>query len=127
MKPRSLGAIIVEQSRRPHGARDDDGIIRHLRLIGDEAPAGQLMEQPVGEIVEIVQPLAEIGIGLALQASARVVLHPLDGGFGGKAGHDRLAQAAHPAAVIGEHAEGFENFTMLARAQVACAINSSIE
>ena len=71
-------------------------------------------EQPVGEVVEIVQPLAQERVGLALQAGAGVALHLLDGGFRREAVADRLVHAAHPAAVMGEHAIGFEDVAMLA-------------
>ena len=76
--------------------------------------AHQLAHQPVGEIVEIVQPLAQIGIGGAQHAGAGVGLHALDAGFGGEAGADRLAHAVQPAAVMGEHAIGFEHVAVLA-------------
>ena len=107
-----LGAVVFEQFRRPHIAGDEDGII------GQIAPealvvAGQHAQQPVGEIVEIMQPVADIGIGLAHHAGAGVVLHPLDRRFGRKPVLDRLGQPVHPAAVIGEHAVGFEDFAVI--------------
>ena len=71
-------------------------------------------QQPVGEVVEIVQPLAQIGIGHAQHAGARVALHLLDRRLGREAVADRLLQPAHPAAVVGEHAVGFEHLAMLA-------------
>ena len=74
----------------------------------------QLAHQPVGEIVEVVQPLAQIGIGGAQHAGAGVGLHALDAGFGGEAGHHRLAQPVQPALVMREHAVGFEHLAMLA-------------
>ena len=74
-----------------------------------QALARQLMQQPVGEIVEIVQPVAQIGIGLALQLGARVVLHALDRRLGGEPAADRLAQPAQPAAVMRDHPERFEH------------------
>ena len=73
------------------------------------------MQQPIGEIVEVVQPIAQIGIGLALQLGARVVLHALDRRLRGQAAADRLAQPAQPAAVMRDHAEGFEHVAVLAR------------
>ena len=79
-----------------------------MRLADEDA------EQAVREIVEIVQPLAQERVGLAQHAGAGVALHPLDGGLGGEAVADRLAHAAHPAAVVGEHAIGFEHLAMLA-------------
>ena len=72
------------------------------------------MQQAVGEIVEIVQALAQIGIGLAQHAGAVVGLHALDGGLGGEARGHRLAHAPEPALVVGEHAEGFEHLPVLA-------------
>ena len=74
----------------------------------------QLAHQPVGEIVEIVQPLAQIGVGLAHHAGAVVGLHALDRGLGGEAGRHRLVHLVHPAAVVGEHAVGFEHLAVLA-------------
>ena len=78
--------------------------------------AGQLPQQTIGDVVDIVQPFAQIGVCLALQFGAGVILHALDGCFCGQAGAERLAQAAQPAAVIGEHAHGFEHVAMLADA-----------
>ena len=81
---------------------------RSLRLVHQHA------QQPVGEIVEIVQPLAQKRIGLALQAGARVALHLLDRRLGGQAVADRLVHPPHPAAVVGEHAIGLEHVAVLA-------------
>ncbi len=66
-----FGAIVFEQRGRPHGAGDDDGIVGQILVRGHKTLAGQLMQQPVGEIVEIVQAFAQIGVGLALQLGAR--------------------------------------------------------
>ena len=82
---------------------------QHLR-----AAPHQLPQQPVGEIVEIAHPLAQIGIGHVQHAGAHVALHLLDRRFGRQAVADRLFQPAHPAAVVGEHAVGFEHVAMLA-------------
>ena len=48
--------------------------------------AHQHAHQPVGEIVEVVQALAQIGIGGAQHARARIGLHAFDAGFRGQAG-----------------------------------------
>ena len=77
-------------------------------------PADELAHQPVGEVVEIVQPLAQIGIGLAQHAGAGVGLHALDRGLRGEAGHHRFIEPVQPAAVVGEHAIGFEHVAVLA-------------
>ena len=107
-------AVVVEELGGTHGAGDDDRVARQVlpprpvRLVHEDA------EQPVGEVVEIVQPLAQQRIGLALQAGAGVALHLLDGGLGREPVADRLVHAAHPAAVMGEHAIGLEDVAMLA-------------
>ncbi len=111
-QPAQLGAVVVEQGRRAHGARDDDRIVRHGGAVGEIVLASELMQQPVGEIVEIVQPVAQIRVGLALHPRSDVVLHAFDGGLGGKSGHHRLAQPAHPAAVVGENAHRLQDFAM---------------
>ncbi len=85
------------------------------------AKARELLQQAVGQIIEIMQPFAQIGIGLALQFGARVVLHPLDGRFGSQAQLESLAQAPQPAAIIGEHAHCFEHVAMLAGAETVAA------
>ncbi len=76
--------------------------------------AGELAHQAVGEIVEVVQPLAQVRIGLPQHAGAGVGLHALDRGFRGQAGHHRFFELVHPAAVVGEHAIGFEHVAVLA-------------
>ena len=115
-QPPQPRAVVVEKRRRPHGARHDDRVLGHAEPVGGVALSGQLVKEPVGEIVEIVQPLAQIRIGLALNARAGVVLHALHGGFRGQAGHHRLAQPAQPAAIVGDHPNGLENLAMLAGA-----------
>ena len=61
-------------------------------LRGHEVAAGKLVEQPVGEIVEIVQAFAQIRVGLALQPGAGIALHPLNRRLRGQTCHDRFAQ-----------------------------------
>ena len=107
-------AVVVEQRRRPHRARDQDGVLRQALARRRVIAAGELAHQPVGEVVEIVQPLAQKGIGLAQHARAGVGLHALDRGLRGQAGHHRFFELVHPAAVVGEHAIGFEHVAMLA-------------
>ena len=74
----------------------------------------QLAHQAVGEIVEVVQALAQIRIGLAQHAGAVVGLHALDRGLRREAGRHRLVHLVGPAAIVGEHAVGFEHLAMLA-------------
>ena len=107
-------AVVVEQRRRPHRARDEDGVLRQVLARRRMVAAEQLAQQAVGEVVEIVQALAQIGIGLAQHAGAGVGLDALDRRLGGQAGRHRLFELVHPAAVMGEHAVGFEHVAMLA-------------
>ena len=74
-----------------------------------------------------MQPLAQIGIGGAHHARAGVGLHALDAGFGGQAGADRLAHALHPAAVMREHAIGFENVLVLAAVGDLAALQHHVD
>ncbi len=116
-----IGALVVEQ-RRPGPCCGR----REWRCPGSAPPwggshAGELLQQAIGEIVEIVQPLAQIRIGLALQFGAGVVLHALDRRFRRQAGIQRLAQAPHPAAIVGEHAHGFEHVAVFAGAVAVAA------
>ena len=74
-----------------------------------------------------MQALAQIGIGLAQHAGARVGLHALDGGFGGEARQDGLFELVHPAAVMGEHAVGFEHVAMLAALGDVAVLEHGVE
>ncbi len=82
--------------------------------VGRVAAAGELAHQAVGEIVEVVQAIAQIWIGLAQHARAGIGLHALDRRLGGQPGHHRLFELVKPAAVVGEHAIGLEHVAMLA-------------
>ncbi len=89
--------------------------------------AHQLAHQPVGEIVEVVQAVAQIRIGGAQHAGAGVGLHALDGGFGGQAGHHRLAHLVQPALVVAEHAIGFEHVAVLAAVGDVAVLEQPVE
>ncbi len=88
---------------------------------------GELPHQPVGEIVEIVQPFPQIGVGLAQHAGTRVGLHALDRGLRRQSGHHRFAQFVQPAAIVGEHAEGLEHLLVLAVIGDVAALQQQIE
>ncbi len=113
-RPRMLVARIVEQFGSAHGAGDDDGVVREAVAGSAARIAGQLPQQAVGEIVEIVHPLAQIRIGQAHHARLGVALHLFDRRFRRQAVADRLFQPAHPALVVGEHAVGFQHLAVLA-------------
>ena len=83
--------------------------------------------QPVGEIVKIVQAVAQIMIGGSQHARTRVRLHAFDAGLGGEAGHDRFANFVQPALVIRKHAIGFEHVTMLAAVGDVAMLDQPVE
>jgi hypothetical protein len=58
-----LLAVVFEQRGRPHHARDEDGVVWQIGVARHERLAGELMQHAIGEIVEIMQPVAEIGGG----------------------------------------------------------------
>ena len=108
--------VVVEQRRGAHRAGDENGVLRKFARREHQFLAGKLMQQPIGDVGEVVEAIAHVRIGLPLQLRARVVLHALDRSFGGQAAADRLSQAAQPTAVMGDHSEGFEDLAMLPEA-----------
>ncbi len=62
--------------------------------------AHQNAHQPVGEVVEVVQAVAQIVVRGAQHPGARIRLHALDARLGGKAGHYGLADLVQPALVV---------------------------
>ena len=73
------------------------------------AVAGQVAQQAVVEVLQVVQPLAQIGVARLAEAGAVLGAHPLDRRLGGQAGAHRLLQGVVPAAAVGEHPVGFEH------------------
>ena len=122
-----LLAVVIEQRGRAHRARDQDRVVGKLLARRRVIAPDQFAHQPVGEIVEIVQPLAQIGVGLAHHAGAVVGLHALDRGFGGEAGHHRLVHPVRPAAVVREHHIGFEHVAVLAGVGDVAALQQAVE
>ena len=107
-------AVVVEQRGGAHRAGDDDGVVRQVFARRRVVVADEQAHQAVGEIVEVVQAIAQIWIGRAQHARAGIGLHAFDAGLGGQAGHHRLVDLVKPAVVVGEHAIGFEHVAMLA-------------
>ena len=120
-------AVVVEQRRRAHGAGDQDGVFRQALARRRVVLAEQLAHQPVGEVVEVVQALAQIRVGRAQHARAGVGLDALDRGLGGQAGDHGLFEPVHPAAVVGEHAVGLEHLAMLAAVGDLAALEQDVE
>ena len=107
-------AVVVEQRRRAHRAGNHDRILGQALARRRVVAAGQLTHQAIGEIVEVVQPLAQERIGLAQHARAGIGLHPFDRSFRRQSRHHRFFELVNPAAVVGEHPIGFEHVAMLA-------------
>ena len=101
---------MVEELGRADAARHEHRAFGHLLR---PVPAHEIAQEPVGEVVEIVQPLAQIGIGDAFHARAHHGLHLLHRDLRGEAALDRLVEPAHPALVAREHPVGLEDVAML--------------
>ena len=120
-------AVVVEQRRRAHRARDQDGVLRQLLARRRVILPHQHPHQPVGEIVEVVQAVAQVRVGGAQHARAGIRLHAFDAGLGGEAGHHRLAHLVQPALVVAEHAVGFEHLAMLAAVRHVAVLEHAVE
>ena len=120
-------AVVVEQRRRAHRARDQDGVVGQLFARRRVILPDQLPHQAMAEILEVVQAVAQIRIGRAQHARAGVGLHALDGGLRGEAGGDRLVQLVRPAVVVGEHAVGFQHVAVLAALGDVAALQHAVE
>ena len=105
-------AAVVEQLARADVAGDEDGVVGQLAAVA--LVAGEQAQQAVGEVVEVVQPLAQVGVGGARHAGAGGGLLLLDRDLGGEAAVDRGLHAADPALVVGEHAVGVQHVAVLA-------------
>ncbi len=89
--------------------------------------ARQIAQQPVGQVLEVVQPLAQIGVARLAQAGAVLGAHPLDRRLGGQAGAHRLLQRPVPAAVVGEHAVGLEHLEGRRRPGLLAAVQHRVD
>ena len=117
--PRSLRAVVLQQVGGTQVARDQDGVVGQLRRVVAARLADQVAQQAVGDVVEVDQPLAQVGVAGVADADPGLLLDPADRGLGREAGADRLADAPQPAGVVGEHAVGLEHLALLAADEVA--------
>ena len=90
-------------------------------------PAREQAQQPVGEVVDIVQAVARMGVGHAQHARAGVVAHALHRGLGGQAGEQRLVETPPPAVIVGEHAERLEHLAVLAGARHVAPLHHAVD
>ncbi len=88
---------------------------------------GQGLLQPVGEVLQIVKPLAQIGVGDLHHAALGLVAHLLHRCFGGEAAAHRLGDPFEPAAVGGEHPVGLDDVAVLAGAKPAAGVDEPID
>jgi hypothetical protein len=90
---------------------------------GSSAPVslpcpGQLPQKPVRQVVEVVQPLAQVGVGHRLHPRARRGLFLLHRRLGAEAARDVLLHPAHPAAGAREHPVGLQHLALFGVAGV---------
>ncbi len=102
-----LGAIVLQQVGRPEVPGDQDGVVR--KLAWAVSGAGQVSEKPVVQVLQIMQPLAHVGIARLAETGPVLGAHPLDRGLGGQARPDGFRQRMVPALALGQHAVGLEH------------------
>ena len=73
------------------------------------ALAGERGQQPAGQILDVGQPLAQIGIGDAAHAIVQFAGDTLHRRLGGQAAADHLGDAAQPAGIGGDQPIGLEH------------------
>ena len=118
--------IVVKQRGGAHRAGDKNCALRKFFGEKREALPGKLMQEPVGDVGKVVQPVPQIGVGLALKPGARVVLNTLDRGLRGQPRTHGLSQPTEPSAVMRDHPEGFEHVTMLAALAVVVPVDQFV-
>ena len=88
----------------------------------------QVLQQAVGEILNVEYAFAHIGVGDLGHARAGIAQRLCDRGVGGQARADALANPGQPAAVFGEHAVGLQHLHMfLAGALAANLLHHFVE
>ena len=118
---------VIQQLGRSHGVGDQDEFARQLGHGHAGYLAGQGLLQPVGEVLQIVKPLAQIGVGDLHHAALGLVAHLLHRCFGGEAAAHRLGDPFEPAAVGGEHPVGLDDVAVLAGAEPAAGVDEPID
>ncbi len=93
-------AVPVEKLRRTQPAGEQDCPRRHLRQ--RHGVAVQRLQQPVREVLDVGEPLAQIGIGNVAHSLAQLARNALHGSLGRQPAADRLRDPAQPAGIGGE-------------------------
>ena len=100
-------AGVFEQLRRPQVAGDQHRVLGQVAVA--RPLARQDAQQPVGEVLQVVEPVAQIGVARLGETGAVLAAHALHRRLGGQARAHRVLQPPVPAAVVGEHAVGLEH------------------
>ena len=119
--------IVVEEGRRPHRAGHEDRVVGQERARTRALLPGEAAQQAVGEVVEIVQAIAQVRIALAHHPRAVVGLHALDRGLRGEARDHGLAHPAQPALVMGEHADGLQHLARFTGPDLVAALDQGVD
>ena len=126
-QPAQARAVVIEQRGRPHRTGHQNGIVGQIPRGAGHRAAAQQIEQAVGQFIEIVQTLAQIGVVLPRHAGTVVRLHAFNRGFRRQACHHGFGQPSRPATVGGEHAEGFQHVAVFAAMGQIAALQNRIE
>ena len=94
---------------------------------GSRGLSGQDAQQAVGEVVEIVQPLAQVGVAHLRHAGARLALFLFHRRFGRQTEVDVLFHAPAPALGVGKHAIGFKDFHLFLVAGARGALEQFVD
>ncbi len=119
-------APVFQQFARPDIAGNKHGVFGHLGASICALPC-QKAQQLIGQIIQILQPFAQIGIGHRFHAGPCGGLLFLHGGLGREAALDVFFHAAQPTARIGEHAIGFKHLALFAIGGAANACHHGIK
>ena len=100
------GGVPVEQFGRSETPGEQDCAGRHLRA---RLVAGQRAQQPSREVLQVGQPLAQIGIGDAAHPVVQLAGDPLHRRLGRQPAADHLGHAFQPAGIGRDQAIGLQH------------------
>mmetsp|Transcript_23169 Transcript_23169/g.39621 ORF Transcript_23169/g.39621 Transcript_23169/m.39621 type:complete len:390 (-) Transcript_23169:3225-4394(-) len=102
-------AAIVQQFCGTDIARHQNRVVGHLSTGVGTLPC-QNAQQPVGQIIQIAQPFAQIVVRRLTHTGPRQRLFLFHRRFGAQTAADVFLHPAHPALGIGEHLVGLKHF-----------------
>ena len=110
-------SIIVEKLGRADAAAHQDDVVRQIGA-GRRAVAllagDQMLQQAIGNVLKVVQALAQIRIADLGHADPGVLMHLLHRRLGRQTRLDGLGDARRPSGVLGKHPVGFQHIPVLA-------------